>query len=108
MRAIRSAVRNAIGNLPVGNITVMDLNAGKSHTGSEDGKGGSGENVYAAHKRELERLYKSKIEQSLEPYPGVNVGVNVELDPEVNNKTIDHKIMVDESMENNLVFLNSV
>ena len=93
VRAIRSAVKNAIGNLPENKITVMDLNAGRSHTGSEDGKGGSGENVYAAHKRELERLYKSKIDKWLEPYPGVNVGVNVELDPEVNNKTVDHKIV---------------
>ena len=93
VRAIRSAVKSGIGILPENKITVMDLNAGRSHTGSEDGKGGSGENIYSAHKRELERLYKSKIDKWLEPYPGVNVGVNVELDPEVNNKTVDHKIV---------------
>lgn len=88
IRAIREAVRGGLMGLKPSNISVLDLNTGDTHTGAEPGHGNGSENAYLATKRMYERVYKSKIVERLMPmYPGIWVGVNVELDPELYQST---------------------
>ena len=87
VRSIRHLVSSAIAGLKPENVTVSDLNAGRSYPGtSGDGLGPEG-NVYAAAKREHERAYTKKVRDVLAYVKGAVIAVNVELDPEMYGKT---------------------
>jgi len=86
VEAIRAAAAMGLG-IPPENVVVTDLR-GRSYPGT----GASGlpapqDNIYAAHKQMYEKLYQEKIAEALSMIPGVLVGVNVELDPKINQTT---------------------
>ena len=88
VQAIRAAMQSALTGLKPARISVLDLNSGDTYTGSDSGQGSQGENVYLATKRIYERQYKAKLQERLVKYfPGVWVGVNVEMDPETYTNT---------------------
>jgi flagellar M-ring protein FliF len=65
------------------------MNSGITHTGPDPNRPQGGENnIYLTSMRLYERSYKSKILERLVPmYPGIAVGVSVELDPELYQTT---------------------
>ncbi len=86
VEAIRTAAAMGLG-IPPENVVVTDLR-GVSYPGkSAHGMPSVHENIYAAHKQMYEKYYQEKIAESLAMIPGVLVGVNVELDPKLNQTT---------------------
>ena len=84
VKAIRNVVGSAYAGLDRNDITITDMTSGLSFGGAT-GPGGvpEGESVYATHKNTLERFYQGKISDQLAMIPGVIVGVNAELSPEL-------------------------
>jgi flagellar M-ring protein FliF len=84
LKAIRNVIASAYAGLDRNDITITDMTGGLSYGGAP-GPGGvpEGESVYATHKQTLERFYQSKIAGQLSMIPGVIVGVNAELNPEL-------------------------
>ena len=89
VNAIREAIRGSLTGLKPGNISVLDMNSGITHTCPDPNRPQGGENnIYLTSMRLYERSYKSKILERLVPmYPGIAVGVSVELDPELYQTT---------------------
>lgn len=85
VRSIRYSVAAGMA-VPQEHVTVSDLNSGRAYPGREGGAPGSDENLYASTKRMFEGLWRDKILEQLAMIQGVSVGVNVELDPEINNQ----------------------
>ena len=84
VQTIRQVVAGAISGLSPGNVVVADLGSGKCYRGNGDGGPGVGlDDLYGVAKRMYERDWESKIHGALAYIPGVNVKVNVELNPEV-------------------------
>jgi flagellar M-ring protein FliF len=93
IRAIRNTVAGAYAGLDRGNVTVTDIATGRAYAGGgTDGSGSADDNLYAEAKLRFERDWKDKIYDRLRMIPGVVVGVNVDLDPEVVHQTSSHKI----------------
>ncbi len=92
-RTIRNATSGAVAGLDRRNVTVLDINAGKTWSAmGEDGRASASESAYASHKAMYERMWRDKIVAMLAYLPGVIVGVNVELDPKLNSQQNSRKI----------------
>lgn len=93
LKAIRNVVASAYAGLDRQNITVTDMTSGLSYGGAI-GAGGlpEDESLYASNKLRHERLWQSKIAEQLKMIPGVIVGVNVELSPEIQHTTQSVKL----------------
>jgi flagellar M-ring protein FliF len=69
-------------------VTITDLNGNITFGGDRANRELNGpQTEYAAAKRYSESYYKQKIEECLSVYPGVVVGVNVEIDPEMSSES---------------------
>lgn len=86
VRAIRNIVASAYAGLDRKQITITDMTTGFSYGGAigPDGRP-EDESLYASYKQKYERDWQQKIAQQLSMIPGVIVGVNVELTPDVEN-----------------------
>jgi flagellar M-ring protein FliF len=84
LKAIRNVIASAYAGLDRNDITITDMTSGLSFGGAP-GPGGvpEGESIYATHKTTLERFYQRKIADQLAMIPGVIVGINAELNPEL-------------------------
>jgi flagellar M-ring protein FliF len=84
LRAIRNVVASAYAGLDRQSITITDMTSGLSYGGAI-GPGGvpDDESLYASHKQKFERDWQRKITDQLSMIPGVVVGVNVELTPQI-------------------------
>jgi len=84
IRAIRNVIASAYAGLDRHSITITDMTSGLSYGGAL-GPGGvpEDESMYASHKQKYERDWQQKIAAQLATIPGVIVGVNVELSPEI-------------------------
>jgi flagellar M-ring protein FliF len=93
VRAIRNTVAGAYAGLDRNSVTVVDIGSGRSYAGtSADGTSGPDDHIYAEAKLRLENDWKAKIYDRLRMIPGVVVGVNVDLDPEIQHQTSSHKV----------------
>ena len=87
IETVRQTMLNGSAGLKPENLTVLDLNTGRAHSGSSwNGLPTASENPYAAHQKMFEQDLRDKIYDHLAIIPGVVVGVNVELNPEVNHR----------------------
>lgn len=93
IKAIRNVVASAYAGLDRRHITITDMTSGYTY-GSVYGPDGlaEDESLYAAHKQRYERWWQQKIQQQLAYIPGVIVGVNAELNPEVQHNTQSVKL----------------
>lgn len=93
VKAIRNVVSSAYVGLDRQNVTITDIVSHHTYGGST-GPGGisEDESVYAAHKAKFEREWQRKIYDQLAMIPGVIVGVNVELNPELQHSTQSIKL----------------
>ena len=82
VQTIRDTVTAFKAGLNPENVTVTDLNAGRAHVGGSGGPNGAN-SAYAAQKADFEDEWRQKIMNHLAVYPGVVVGVDVELDPKL-------------------------
>jgi flagellar M-ring protein FliF len=96
---IKPSVIDAIRDLAAGwwgidseDIVVTDVNSQHSYLPETDGLGKESK-LYAQMKRENEEQYKAKIYDCLSVYPGVVVGVNIEMDPDMSYES--SKVVVD-------------
>ena len=78
--AIRHLVASGI-NTPAKNVMIVDM-AGGNYYGDPEGDGGGAESKFVALKRVHAEDFRAKILKTLRYVPGVNVAVNVELNPE--------------------------
>lgn len=93
VRAIRNTVAGAYAGLDRNSVTVTDIGTGRSYAGvSPDGLSTAEDHVYAEAKQRFEHDWQAKILARLSMIPGVVVGVNVDLDPEVLHQTSSHKV----------------
>jgi flagellar M-ring protein FliF len=93
VQAVRTAASGWFGIQPH-DVTIIDLNGNVTFGGDLATREPNGPSTpYADAKRWYESYWKSKIEDCLAVYPGVVVGVNVELDPETDNES--KKVTVD-------------
>ncbi|HEV7282497.1 MAG TPA: hypothetical protein VGN57_20000 [Pirellulaceae bacterium] len=104
--AIRRLISGAVTGLDIADVTVSDINTGVSWNGpSADGSPDGLDSPYLAHKARYERDWKQKIEAQLSMIPGVIVGVNVALDPQMSSSQstvkIDPKTVALRSSESN-------
>jgi len=86
VRSIRHLVSSAIAGLKPENVTVSDLNAGRSYPGESTGAYGVESNAYAAAKRHHERMLYEKVGNVLSVIPGAVFDVNMYLDPSMDTK----------------------
>jgi len=92
VKAIRNVVASAYAGLDRRNITITD-ESGVTYGGAIGPDGvPDDESLYASHKVRFEREFLKKIQFELSYVPGVIVGVNAELNPEMHNSstTIKH------------------
>lgn len=88
VKAIRNVVSSAYVGLDRQHVTITDIASHHTYGGSTGANGFSEEDsVYAAHKVKFEREWQRKIYDQLAMIPGVIVGVNVELNPELQHNT---------------------
>ncbi len=93
IRAIRNTVAGAYAGLDRNSVTVTDISSGRSYAGqSPDGLGSGDDHLYAEAKQRFERDWQAKIYDRLRMIPGVVVGVNVDLDPDLLHQTHSHKL----------------
>ncbi len=83
VRSIRDYVAGSIAGLSRDNVTVIDQTLSISYAGGEGTLHGLADDPYAARKQRYEEEWRKKIQQTLAMIPGVVVGVNVELDPDL-------------------------
>ena len=83
--ALRNLVAGAIAGLDARNVSVQDLSTGRVFplAGDSQGIGGAENDAYALRKRAYENDWREKILRGLSMVPGIDVVVNVELDPEL-------------------------
>jgi flagellar M-ring protein FliF len=82
VQAIRGTVAAVVAGLKPENVTITDLNAGRAFVGTVGGPDGA-DSAYAVQKTYFENDWRQKIMNQLSVYPGVVVGVDVELDPKL-------------------------
>lgn len=105
LKSIRNVIASAYAGLDRRDITVTDMTSGLSYGGgsSTDGSMSEEDSIYAAHKQKYERDWQRKIADQLAMIPGVIVGVNVELSPELSHQSqtikLDAKPVAVESNE---------
>lgn len=88
VETVRYTVSSMVAGLSPEDVTVTDLAQGRVHPGrSNQGERGELENVYAKNKKLFENYWRDKIYDGLRMYPGIVVGVNVELDPHTKSTT---------------------
>jgi flagellar M-ring protein FliF len=87
VKAIRNLVAFAYAGLDRNKISISDASTSRSYDPEGGVDGDMGSNAYATHKTKFEADWKKKIELRLSHIPGVIVGVNVELNPEVRNQS---------------------
>jgi flagellar M-ring protein FliF len=76
-------------------VTITDLNGNVTFGGDRATREPNGpQTEYAEAKRNYETYWKQKIQECLAVYPGVVVGVNVEVDPELASES--RKVVVDQ------------
>jgi flagellar M-ring protein FliF len=93
VRTIRTTASGFFGITPE-DVTITDLSGNQAWGGDAESREYSrAETVYADTKRMHEEQWQKKIYDCLTVYPGVVVGVNVELDPELATETT--KVTVD-------------
>ncbi len=93
VQAIRTAASGWFGIGP-DDVTIIDLNGNVTFGGDRATREPNGpQTEYAEAKRWYENYWKQKIQDCLAVYPGVVVGVNVELDPELGSES--RKVVVD-------------
>jgi flagellar M-ring protein FliF len=86
VKAIRNVVASAYAGLDRHNITITDMTSGYTYGGALGPDGTpEEESIYAMHKLRFEREWHRKIQRQLSYIPGVIIGVNVELNPEVSH-----------------------
>ena len=79
IEAIRDTVAGFVAGLNRDQVTISDLNACRAYPGG-DGPGSAGANYAARSERaRLEEEFRAKIQNRLTAYPGLIVGVNVQL-----------------------------
>jgi flagellar M-ring protein FliF len=84
VRSIRDYVAGSIAGLSRDRVTVIDQTLGVSYAGAGEGNFFDlNDDPYAARKRRYEEEWRGKILETLSMVPGVVVGVNVELDPDL-------------------------
>ena len=87
VQAIRTAASGWFGIRP-DDVTIIDLNGNATFGGDRATREPNGpQTEYAEAKRWYEDYWKKKIKDCLAVYPGVVVGVNVELDPELGSES---------------------
>jgi flagellar M-ring protein FliF len=93
VKSIRNVVASAYAGLDRNSITITDMTSHLTFGGSV-GPGGiaEGENIYASYKLQYERDWQRKIGDQLSMIPGVKVGVNVEMSPEVQHSSTSVKL----------------
>src|SRR5439155_8750674 len=92
IKAIRNVVASAYAGLDRHQITITDL-SGVTYGGALGPDGvPEDESIYAAHKLRYEREFQRKIQQQLAYIPGVIVGINAELNPEMQNSSTTVKL----------------
>ncbi len=91
---IRHLVAGAIAGLSPNDVTVSDLNSGRTyaHSGGPDGAGNAIDDPYLARKREYQKQFIDQVLNALSHVPGVSVSVNVELSKELRKSVISDKV----------------
>jgi flagellar M-ring protein FliF len=93
IKSIRNVVASAYAGLERQSITITDMTSGLSIGGAVGPSGLSeDDSLYASHKQKYERDWQRKIAGQLAMIPGVIVGVNVELSPEIQNTSDSYKL----------------
>ncbi|QDU26973.1 flagellar MS-ring protein [Anatilimnocola aggregata] len=88
VKAIRNVVSSAYVGLDRQNVTITDIASHHTYGGPSSAGGFSeDDSIYASHKSKFEREWQRKIYDQLAMIPGVIVGVNVELNPELAHNT---------------------
>jgi flagellar M-ring protein FliF len=88
VKAIRNVVSSAYVGLDRQNVTITDIISHHTYGGPTGPNGFTDdESIYASHKAKFEREWQRKIYDQLAMIPGVIVGVNVELNPELTHNT---------------------
>jgi flagellar M-ring protein FliF len=91
VRAIQNLLATSYAGLDRGNITITDTTTGLSY-GRADEHGEGGDSLYAVAKAKNETDWRKKIYDRLSMIPGVVVGVNVDLSPQVQSDTTTIKL----------------
>lgn len=93
VRAIKNVIASAYAGLDRQSITITDMTSGLSYGGAI-GPGGvpEDESIYASHKQKFERDWQQKVANQLSMIPGVVVGINVELTPELEHSSQSVKL----------------
>jgi flagellar M-ring protein FliF len=93
VKAIRNVVGSAYAGLDRQSIAITDMTSNLTY-GGNTGPGGVSESdsIYANHKLKYEREWQRKIAEQFAMIPGVIVGVNVEMNPEIKNSTTSVKL----------------
>jgi len=93
LKAIRNIVGSAYAGLDRQSITITDMTSNVSYGGNA-GPGGvsESESIYANHKLKYERDWQRKIADQLKMIAGAVVNVNVEMSPEILDRSQSVKI----------------
>jgi flagellar biosynthesis/type III secretory pathway M-ring protein FliF/YscJ len=86
LMGIQAIVRTSLAGIKDRDISIVDRNAVQTYSG-ETLSVASAESEYLRNKRWWEDEYRKKIKEQLISYQGVNVGVEVELDPTLGTNT---------------------
>jgi flagellar M-ring protein FliF len=93
VKAIRNVVSSAYVGLDRQNVTITDIVSHLTYGGGASASGlGEDDSIYASHKTKFETEWRRKIYDQLAMIPGVIVGVNVELNPELQHNTSTVKL----------------
>jgi flagellar M-ring protein FliF len=93
VKAIRNVVASAYAGLDRHQISITDMTSGFSYGGAIGPDGTTeDDSLYASHKLRYERDWQRKIVEQISYIPGVLVGVNVELNPEVERSSSSVKV----------------
>ncbi len=88
VESVRYTVASAVAGLAPEYVTVTDLVVGRAYPGmKQKGLDRDQGNQYAQQKERFESYWQDKITSALSMYPGIVVGVNVDLDPKVREAT---------------------
>ena len=101
LKAVRHLVSAAFAGLKHEDVTVTDLNTGRTHGGGGEGFTSIEEDPYFERKQYYEKLWREKIRQAVSFVPGVEVTVDVTLNQDMllreNTFTVDPKPVTIES-----------
>ena len=87
--SIRQAVAAVVAGMKYEDVTVTDLNSGQTYGGA--GNTSARDDPYYSFKRHAEQQWQEKILSALSGYPGVKVGVDVELKDELFHREREQK-----------------